>query len=354
MSESNAIHHALDRAIDFLVGNQLPTGQFKVYGGFDETLQKGYIVVDDIFTTSLVLYNLHHAREVRSDMVHWMNQKAVRFLLKEKMGPGVWRYWTGFYNGKQRVKLGWEDVWNPPDIEDTALVSIALQFNGHQFPRNRSVILANRRADGLFYTWIVPRPQYPRSLAYWRVVLPQYFIPRELEIYWKFSGARRDDVDGGINANAVMYLGERPETQPAIDFLINVVREEREALCCKWYRRPHTIRYFISRAHFHGVKRFGVLKDILAPRVETELGSENGSTSPLHVAMNMSTLMNFSCDSPLLDHGAAYLLATQDNDGAWVRDALYGRVGDFSFGSEEITTGLCIEALARYRALRGK
>jgi hypothetical protein len=348
MNHSKAIDHALDRAIDFLVGNQLPTGQFKTYGGPEETLQTGYIVVDEVFTTSLVLYTLGF---VRGDRVNWMNQKAVRFLLKEKMRPGVWRYWTGFYNGKRRAKLGWEDVWNPPDIEDTALISLALARNGVKFPRNRELILANRRADGLFYTWIVPRPQYPRNLAYWQVVLPQYFIPRELDIYWKFSGARRDDIDGGINANVLLYLGERPETQAAIDFLIKVVREEREAECCKWYRRPMTIRYFISRAHFHGVKRLAVIKDEIVQRVEQSLTGADSFRSPLEVAMSISTWLNFQYQPPLLEPAVDYLLATQSVDGSWLRGTLYGRAGDYNFGSEEITTGLCLEALARYRSI---
>lgn len=349
MERSKAVAHAIERAIDFLVGNQLPTGQFKTFGGPEETLQKGYIVVDDVFTTAFVLYSLGF---VSGDKVSWINQKAVRFLLREKMAPSVWRYWTKFYNGKSRARLGWEDVWNPPDVEDTALVSLVLERNGIRFGRTRGIILSNRSADGLFYTWIVPRPRYPRSLGYWRAVLPQYLMPRELEIYWKFSGARRDDVDGGINANVVMFLGERAGTQAAIDFLIQVVREEREALCCKWYRRPMTIRYFISRAYFHGVKRLGVVTDDIVQRVEPTLDRASGLNSPLEVAMNMSTLLNCDYAAPPLDSAADYLLATQSADGSWPRGVLYGRLGDYNFGSEEITTGLAVEALARYRTLR--
>jgi hypothetical protein len=348
MSNREDIDRAIDAALEFLIGNQLSTGQFKTYGSFDDTLWTGYRVVDEVFTSSLVLYTLCFVDDER---VKTMMKRGVLFFTDQRGAASVWRYWTKLSNGDGRVKRDLVPIWNPPDVEDTALVSFILERNGVACRENRGVILGNRRADGLFYTWIVPRSHIPRDLGYWRVVLPQYFRKRQLEIYWKFSGARKEDIDGGINSNVLFYLGECPETQPVIDYLLDVIRRGEEASCCKWYRRPLTIHYFVSRAYAHGVGQLSAVRDEIVRRVEEAIHGEDGFSCPLEAAMGVSTWLNYGSRPALMDGAVDYLVSTQKSDGSWPRHALYGRVGGWSFGAEEITTGLCVEALSRYRTL---
>ncbi len=339
---------AVTRAVDFLAASQMSSGQFRTYGNMDETLPEGSRVVGEVFGTSLVLYTLGFAE---GDKARAMTARGIAFLAHEKEGPGVWRYWTRRNNGKARRAHNLDAIWNPPDVEDTALVSLVLERAGISCARNRNVILGNRRHDGLLYTWIVPRKRFSPSLAYWQVVLPQLFRRQQLVEYWRFSGARAEDVDCGINANVLLYLGDRPETRPIVEYLVALIHDGREASEDKWYRQPLAVYYFISRAYFHGVEALGGVRDPIVARVQ--VGDGHPSRSALETALAVNTLLNFRCSPSLAESGVRELLETQEPDGSWPRKVLYGRRGGWSFGSEELTTGLCIEALTRYeRAAR--
>ena len=69
----------------------------------------------------------------------------------------------------------------------------------------------------------------------------------------------------------------------------------------------------------------------------------------MHTALALNTLANMGMDSPLIARGIDHLLATQHADGGWPSAPYYygGPKQSVSWGSRELTTGLCLEALSR-------
>jgi hypothetical protein len=62
-------------------------------------------------------------------------------------------------------------------------------------------------------------------------------------------------------------------------------------------------------------------------------------------------LLNWRRSSPELDHAIRFLLREQRADGSWPRASFYysGPKKIYGWGSEEVITGFCLEALLRYR-----
>jgi len=71
------------------------------------------------------------------------------------------------------------------------------------------------------------------------------------------SEASRHDVDAVIEANVLFYLGERPETQPIIEYLFRVLRGGEEDSCDRWYFEPLHVYYAVSRNFHAGVVALG-------------------------------------------------------------------------------------------------
>src|SRR5438105_12936141 len=93
-----------------------------------------------------------------------MRERALDFLLGEMDERGLCRYWSHEHAHPDYM---------PPDLDDTCVASTILRRAGRRYPENRPIVLANRDARGLFFTWIAPRPRSPAGRAYWGIALPQ-------------------------------------------------------------------------------------------------------------------------------------------------------------------------------------
>jgi hypothetical protein len=155
---------------------------------------------------------------------------------------------------------------------------------------------------------------------------------------FRIATARQDDIDAVVNANALLHFGRIPQTEPVIAYLVRVLREGREAACDKWY--PHRLvnLYAMSRA----LRRAGEdARDLLLARLRVA-----PAQTPLEHACAASVLLD--CGESADSHLAA-ILDTQMESGAWPHEAVYGDP-DAEWGSESLTTAVCIEALSRARA----
>ena len=139
-------------------------------------------------------------------------QRCPILLLQECEEPGIWRYWAS----RQGTVID-------PDLDSTCCAAYALWGAQQKEPYVSNVerILTNRDTRGRFKTWL--------------------------------RGTRsRNDVDAVINANALLYLGDRGETADAKQFLIDAISDgrEREML---WY---YLSRSFIlcRRVVWHFIK----------------------------------------------------------------------------------------------------
>ena len=341
---ARALGGAIDRALDYLGRGQLPSGQFRIERTVRATAESPPTVTPDDapFATSHIVHSLSFASPgAVCDMI----ARAVDYLRREQVGPGVWRHWN---------KANPRHRFVPPDLDDTACISYVLERHGRGAPDNKRLLLVNRNRQGLFYTWIIPRPVLTGNMQYWWLVLRDLNLGRAL-LFWRRTPARRGDIDGVVNANVLLYLGERPETGAVVDYLLRVVREAREERCDMWYVDRYAFHYALSRAYAGGVARLGQVREAARARlVETAHADGRIGGHELHTALAVCALSTFGETSGLLDDAVAYLLRVQEADGGWASQPFYygSPLALYSWGSRELTTAFCVEALERYQAGR--
>jgi len=152
-----------------------------------------------------------------------------------------------------------------------------------------------------------------------------------------------------VNANVLLYLGERPETSAARDLLVQAINRGMEESTYYYYLDPLALYYMVSRAYVHGARglercRDAVLRKTLARRTE-----DGAFGSTLASALALCTLANFGV--PISD-GARVLADAQLPDGSWGDHVFYAGPEPpsphaFWWSSPALTAALCIEALSK-------
>ena len=333
----------IGRGLEFLRRSQLPSGEFRVFMSPDLSLGRDCILDSTPFGAALIAYALGFAgAEEAGDIL----DKALRFLLSEMEGSGLWRYWTKRHQSHLTI---------PPDLDDTACASFVLRRHNFASPQNLKLIFANRTREGLFYTWVTARWPLPALPSYWRVVLSQWRRPVKLYYFWKLLEPTRHDVDCVVNANVLFYIGEGPETGPVVDYLIGVLRHGKEGNCDGWYSNRFMFYYALSRNFHAGIAALGGVRDESVARI-AEAAKPDGSIGGgvLNTALAACTLLYWRSSPPELERAVRFLLAEQREDGSWPRAPVYysGPKKLYGWGSEELVTGFCLEALLHYRRAR--
>lgn len=324
-NSQNKINFAISEALSFLARNQLPYGEFKTYVSSDERMVDECVFDSSPFVTALVLYCISFIEKPKPKEI---TQKAVQFLLEEKELSGLWRFWSS--RNPQHQKL-------PLDSDDTACVAYALKqyyspmLYSFLFGSNKKHLLNNRNEQGLFYTWILP------------------------------PGCK-NDIDSAVNANVLFYLGECEETKTVSDYLNHLVLSDLEKGSHPYYLSDLCLYYFMSRAYFHGARSLSKAKDVILNKT-ISLQQGNGSFGDdLSNALAVCTLLNYEYnDNTTLNSTIESIVQHQREDGAWSKVAMAwtGVEGETAikaggwleayWGSEELTTALCVEALAKYQ-----
>jgi hypothetical protein len=314
-TDSNA---AVARAIAFLRRTQRADGGFANLFWYSDAAP---LEVGNVFPAALIAHSLGYVPEGRK-----VREKALDFLAAEASPEGVWQHWAADDPNREFL---------PPDVDDTACASAVLRDGGRAVPGNETLLFANRDRRGLFYTWFTWRPRWS-GLAHLRLIRPQLRHWRALWALLTRTTVSIHNVDAVVNANALFYLGLRPETAAVPPYLLDVLKRHAEAESDNWYFNPFIVRYFLARA--------------LAPWHEEATGLMRGKLAaavprtPLETAM--AQCARLYCGMPPDDALAAGLLATQRASGAWPAEPFYhGK--DCYWGSEALTTGFAVEALAR-------
>ena len=330
------LKHSVSKAIDFLYHSQLPYGEFRTYASPEESMEETFSFDSSPFVTSLVLYSISFIDNPR---VREMTSKALDFLLDEVEGHGLWSYWS---SRNPRYKL------LPPDLDDTCCISYVLRQKHRHLQSNTEIILANRNCDGQFHTWLVPRATFETELAEEinRVVHPSALL-------FLLLSAKVDDVDGVVNANVLFYLGENENTKKAIDYLVDIVLNETEGNCSRFYIDRHSFYYMLSRAYFSGVLSLEKTKESVISRIIPMQNNDGSFGNELLTALIACSIFNFDSQMPTLSKAIRYLLRTQKEDGSWRRLPMFLGPAPY-YGSEELTTAFCVEALERYSLLLNK
>jgi hypothetical protein len=340
---TNELDACIERGLEFLERSQLPSGEFKVFMSTDNNLEKDCVVDSSPFATALIAYSLGFSDCARASE---MLGKTQRFFLAEMEGQGLWRYWTKQHQYHSII---------PPDLDDTACVSYVLRRQGVSFPSNLELIFANRNPKGLFYTWLTPRWPPPRNARYLSAVLRQWLSPFKLYYFWKLNESAPHDVDCVVNANVLLYVGESEATRAVVEYLIDVLRRGEEDVCDKWHLNSFTFYYVVSRNFHAGVSAFESIREEVVGRIVRAANADGSiGANALETALAVCALLYWRSLTPELERAVRFLLAEQRPEGDWPRAALYygGPKKFYGWGSEELTTGFCLEALLHYRLTR--
>ncbi|MET4082118.1 hypothetical protein ABIB40_002074 [Pedobacter sp. UYP30] len=335
------IQIAISKGIDYLYEHQFPNGEFCAYLSPDEQMQEWCHLESNVFCTAVISSCLLKLEE--SEKRACILEKSGSFLAYEMMRGGLWNFFT---KSNARFKAV------PADADTTAYTSFVLQQLGIDFPDNKSLLLENTDKNGLFYTWIVLRHTSTFSFLNLKVVGREFKRPFHALFFWLKHEVKRRDIDAVVNANALYYVGLNEKTEVVVKFLTNLLRESNEENSDKWYKNPIVFYYFVSRNYLK-VKALEPAKGLILKRL-LKKGNTNGGfgRSDLENAMAIATLLNFEHKGPELDNAVIALLAAQNEAGYWRRSILFytGPSKSAGWGSEETTTGFCLEALAMYKA----
>ena len=333
---AGAALEAVARALVFLESVQRPDGELPVFASTDPSLAEGCVPDPSIFPTALAAHSLACCPEAEP-----IRKRALAFLDSEVDRHGLWRHWTREHPHASQL---------PPDLDDSSCAAAALA-DPRRLAGNREILLGNRRGDGLFLTWVLPR-LLKGGAVHRRAAWPQLRHLATLVLFFRRTSAAPGDVDAVVNANALFRLGGFEGREKVARFLLDALREGREESCDKWYENPFAIWYFFSRALGGDPAAAGLILDRL------------GTARPVGAmerALALCTELN--CGRRPAAGAIEGLLALQSRDGSWPRSALYhgGRArlpgGGFAprhpdtphWGSEALTTAFCIEALSRWR-----
>ena len=230
--------------------------------------------------------------------------------------PGLWRYYRHL----------------PQDLDSTALSSLAIGDHPWMaLGRNLPPILANRDEEGRFMTWVLAEGE-PNVMATFRI-----------------------EADPVVNANVIAYLGDRPETTKAIEWLEAMIAEDKIKGASKWYPDQVTAYYAIARAVLRTQPALDALCPMLTDRILALRDANGEFGNVLQTAQAISALD----DVGSLGHIDARreverFVDSQREDGSWPellafgdQGLRWGVIGQIGHGSEAVTSAFCVEALER-------
>jgi hypothetical protein len=340
MNAQSATEQSILKGVKYLYDHQYPNGEFCCYIGNEDEM-KMCITHSNVFPTSLISQSILHLRYLPE--VNQILEMAAAFLQYQSMRAGVWNNFT-ILNPLFPIC--------PPDVDNTACASKVLQELNKGFQPNEEILLANRNKSGLFYTWFTFRPSLVPIKDFWLLNLRALKRPLSYLLFWRKTEAGRYDIDAAVNANVLFYLGWNEKTAPIVPYLLDIIDREKEGDCDLWYRNPFIIYYFISRNYEAGVQQLEPAKEKMIERL-LKTAQNNGAFGDgvLDTALGIITLINCGYYSPVLDAAVQYLTGQQQSSGGWIRWAVYygGPKKRLCYGSEEMTTGFCLEALSLYR-----
>lgn len=334
------IDKSILNGVNYLHQHQLPNGEFCVYIGNEDTL-KNCTPYSNVFPTSLICFSLLKLQGL--PVVEEILNNSVAFLQYQSMRAGVWNNFTT-----------WSSLFKlcPADVDNTACASKLLKTLNKPFPDNRMILSYNRAKSGLFYTWYTLRPNTVWNKNYWLLILREFKNPLGSIIFWNKFECNRNDIDAVVNANALFYLGLNDITKPIVEYIINIILENKEADCDEWYRNPFSVYYFFSRNYQNGVLELEPIKEPIIKRIIATI-KDDGSIGDgiLDTAFAIISLINLNYKSGVIEKAINYLLIKQTIHGNWARWAVYyGGAKKLScLGSEEMTTGFCLEALSLFK-----
>ena len=337
MTLAERCDRAIRAGIGFLSSNQLSSGELKTLVGSDPDLRHDAQHDPSIFTTVNVATSL---LEVDDSEARKVVGRAAEFLVSEMLPGGLWRFWTKSHPGSRGM---------PPDVDDTACVSMFLEGLGRTFPDSRRMLLANRCRDGRFLTWITPRARHLTSAEGRAFLAANWATKRARKLYFE-SGPQPPEpgnIDCVVNANVVSYFGNSLDVAQAAAWVTGTVQNGHAATNDRWYQSEAALLYAVARGCEKHTESFCRIQPVIAERAEK---LQPLCHSALDAGLVASVLNVVIPASPRLVQCIDTILAMQEEDGGWPARVYYydSHKRALCWGSRELSSGYCLEALTRF------
>lgn len=311
------IEAAIERAVEFIALVQQPDGEAAARRHDSPDLSDAGELDPSNFATSFALYAMEFSQH---PLARQVEQKARAMLMREAVGPGIWRY------SAQRLTIPID-----PDLDNTCCIAFAFRNwdEGRAFCQNNveAILRTRDRRTGFFRTWI--RTQDCGN-----------------------------DTDFVVNANVLLYLGERPETNIARDTIVHAINHDEEKQWYWYYCDMLAFYYAVARAHFHSVPGFVKCRDAMLRKIAERHAAGAPPLTALTAAYSLCSLMYCGeYDEPLIAADLQVILGEQAGDGGFPRYPFYtGWIPPFKcrhwWGSEALTASFCVEGLGLYARWR--
>lgn len=328
---------AVDTALDWLVAQQEPSGELMSYASALGIADPEWVPDSLKFISALGALALSRVDDPRARSII---DRIVEFLQEEREPRSLWRYWT-----RQHERFD----YTPPDADDTACCSMAVELRGADCSANVPLLLANRDGHGRFYTWLIPHGLRggPRYLWTVRDEFRRSTKRRRAEL-WANSEAWPGDVDAVVNANVIRYLGPRWAPPEAVAWVAQTIHDHREDDCDSWHRNRYTMYASIADGHRRGIEAYEQLGPVIVGRIAERVDGVEGVGPPLDTAFALVAVLHFEGPTPLAAELAGSLTRRQQADGSWERSVFYYGGPDEVFGwaSEALSTAVAVQALS--------
>ncbi|ARK12922.1 hypothetical protein A6C57_22730 [Fibrella sp. ES10-3-2-2] len=337
------IRQALERGLTYLQNHQYPNGEFCCYFAADKPMRGSCVPDHTVLPTAAIGNALLTLADHPTATV--ILTRMVSFFEYQMMRGGLVNFFALRNPLFQLI---------PPDADSTACVGTFLDARGVLYPRNsaRTLLLANQRGGAGVGSWFVLRPRLMQQRPYWRTGLRALKAPLASWRFWRQHGYGRHDRGGVANANVLRYLSVDGASQHILDYLVALLINHQETDGDFRYRTPITLYYALGSSYRPDVAPLEGVRSLVLERLMSyqQPGGRFGA-SLLETAQALSALIAWGGRAELIRATASVLLAGQQHYGEWPR-ALYFYAGPASstgWGSEELTTGFCLEALTAYQ-----
>jgi hypothetical protein len=344
----DTIRMSISAGLAFLTSVQLRDGEFRTLLGRTPTL--GDAAFDSSpFVTAVVCRALRAVGPEAQGLI----AKGRGFLAREREFGGLWRYYSSKNFKHRRL---------PPDLDDTCCASLALDLPSGRQAANRALILSNRDAAGRFGTWMVSRSATPVRIRFVRAIgdfvagrrcpAAPAGIERDPRFATPTDAVSPDEIDPVVNANVLAYLGDDRETAAASAYLRSLV-DGGLTHSSFYYPNPLSLAYAVAKAIESGASSLAGARPALLSAIDEKLQVPSSGLTMLTAGLGVAAYCTLQPPTARIADAAQAIVDNQAHDGSWPREVFYNGPKEF-WGSEELTTAVCLEALTKYgRALAG-
>jgi hypothetical protein len=133
-------------------------------------------------------------------------------------------------------------------------------------------------------------------------------------------------------------------------YLNQMIAQRDLPRCSLYYPSAFHLLYLIARAYAAGATALAPSVPLMQKWLTSAQQADGSWGDDLENACAVSTLLHLDSRGAAVDRGVAAIMSRQQANGSWRRT----RFIENYHGSEALTTAISLEALARYRRLRGE